>query len=64
MTNEEAIEFLKNISSEEASRCIGNEDTFFAELMMYHVEAIHIAIKALEEIDDIKEAYRIMRGDI
>lgn len=49
MTNKEAIEFLKNISSEEAGRCIGNEGTFYAELMMYHVEALHLAIKALEE---------------
>lgn len=49
MTNKEAIEFLKNISSEEAGRCIGKEGTFYAELMMYHVEALHLAIKALEE---------------
>ena len=37
---------------------------FFAELMMYHIEALDMAIKALKEIDDIKEAYRIMRGDL
>lgn len=59
MTNKEAIEFLKNISSEEAGRCIGNEGTFFAELMQYHVEALHLAIKALETVDqahNIKES--------
>ena len=64
MKNTEAIEFLKNIRSNEAGRCIGKEDTFFAELMMYHIEALDMAIKALKEIDDIKEAYRIMRGDL
>ena len=49
MTNKEAIEFLKNISSNEAGRCIGKEGTFYSELMLYHVEALSFAIKALEE---------------
>lgn len=61
MTNKEAIEFLKNISSEEAGRCIGKEGTFFAELMQYHVEALHLAIKALKKIDKI---YPLLDPDI
>lgn len=56
MTNEEAIQFLDNIKHEEAGRAIG-KDGFYAELMGYHVEALNIAIKALETIPKYKDAY-------
>lgn len=60
MTNEEAIEFLKNIKCNEACSAIG-KDGFYAKLISYHIEALDMAIKALKENEDIKEAYRIMR---
>ena len=47
MTNHEAIQFLDNMKHEEAGRAIGN-DGFYAELIGYHVEALNMAIKALE----------------
>lgn len=56
MTNEEAIQFLDNIKHEEAGRAIG-KDGFYAELMGYHVEALNMAIKALETIPKYKDAY-------
>ena len=48
MTNHEAIQFLDNMKHEEAGRAIGN-DGFYTELMGYHVEALNMAIKALEQ---------------
>ena len=51
MTNEEAIKFGK-----EQLEIFGKDSDMYA--------FIECAIKALEEIDDIKEAYRIMRGDL
>lgn len=50
MTREEAIQFLDNMKHEEAGRAIG-KDGFYAELMGYHVEALNMAIKALEVAD-------------
>ena len=47
MTNKEAIEFLKNMIGEKSASTIGKEG-FYAELMGYHVEALKLAIKALE----------------
>ena len=47
MTREEAIQFLDNMKHEEAGRAIG-KDGFYAELIGYHIEALNIAIKALE----------------
>lgn len=49
MTREEAIQFLDNMKHEEAGRAIG-KDGFYAELMGYHVEALNMAIKALERM--------------
>lgn len=48
MTREEAIEFIKNIIGEESGRCIGKEG-FYAELIGHHIEALKMAIKALDE---------------
>ena len=48
MTENEAIQFLDNIKHAEAGRAIG-KDGFYAELMGYHVEALNMAIKALEQ---------------
>ena len=48
MTREEAIEFIKNIIGEESGRCIGKEG-FYAELIGYHIEALKMAISALEQ---------------
>lgn len=51
MTREKAIQFLnniKNIKHEEAGRAIGKYG-FYVELMGYHVEALNMAIKALEQ---------------
>lgn len=56
MTENEAIQFLDNIKHEEAGRAIG-KDGFYAELMGYHVEALNMAIKALETIPKYKDAY-------
>ena len=47
MTREEAIQFLDNMKHEEAGRAIG-KDGFYADLMGYHVQALNMAIKALE----------------
>ena len=47
MNNNEAIQFLKNICAEKAACTIGKEG-FYVDLMQYHIEAIHKAIKALE----------------
>lgn len=48
MTREEAIQFLGNLKhKEEAGRAMS--DGFYAELMGYHVEALNMAIKALEQ---------------
>ena len=47
MTREEAIQFLDNIKHAEVGRAIG-EEGFYAELIGYHVEALNVAIKALE----------------
>lgn len=47
MTRKEAIQFIDNIKHGEAGRAIGS-DGFFAELMGYHVEALQMAIEALE----------------
>ena len=66
MTNEDAIQFLDNMKSEEAGRAIGR-DGFYAELMWYHVDALNMAIKALEDKDvldkiraEIDEQYDIV----
>ena len=56
MTENEAIQFLDNIKHAEAGRAIG-KDGFYAELMGYHVEALNMAIKALETIPKYKDAY-------
>lgn len=48
MTNEEAIQFLKNMKGEEAGRAIGKEG-FYAELLGYHIEALDTAIEALKD---------------
>ena len=48
MTNKEAIEFLKNMCMEKAVCAMGKEGFAF-ELMQYHTQALHLAIKALEE---------------
>ena len=48
MTENEAIQFLDNIKHAEVGRAIG-KDGFYAELMGYHVEALNMAIKALEQ---------------
>ena len=47
MTNKEAIEFLKNMIGEKSASTIGKEG-FYVDLMGYHVEALKLAIKALE----------------
>lgn len=47
MTNEEAIQFLKNMKGEEAGRAIGKEG-FYAELLGYHIEALDTAIESLK----------------
>ena len=48
MTSHEAIQFLDNMKHEEAGRAIG-KDGFYADLMGYHVQALNMAIKALEQ---------------
>ena len=48
MTNHEAIQFLSNMIGEEHGRSIG-ADGFYRELCAYHVDALKIAIKALEQ---------------
>ena len=48
MTNKEAIEFLKNMISQEGGRAIGASD-FMLELCGYHVTALRMGIKALEQ---------------
>lgn len=48
MTNREAIQFLNNMIGEEHGRSIG-ADGFYRELCAYHVDALRIAIKALEQ---------------
>ena len=48
MTNHEAIQFLNNMIGEEHGRSIG-ADGFYRELCAYHVDALRIAIKALEQ---------------
>lgn len=50
MTNKEAIEFLKNMVGEKSVSTIGKEG-FYVELMGYHVEALNLAIKALQIVD-------------
>jgi hypothetical protein len=47
MTREEAIQFLDNMRGNENGRAIGAEG-FYAELCGYHVQALNMAIKALE----------------
>lgn len=51
MLREEAIQFLDNMKHEEAGKAIG-KDGFYAELMGHHVEALNMAIKALETPPD------------
>lgn len=48
MTNHEAIQFLNNMIGEEHGRSIG-ADGFYRELCAYHVDALRMAIKALEQ---------------
>ena len=48
MTNKEAIEFSKNMISQEGGRAIGASD-FMLELCGYHVTALRMGIKALEQ---------------
>ena len=48
MTREEAIQFLDNMRGNENGRAIGAEG-FYAELCGYHVQALNMAIKALEQ---------------
>ena len=54
MTEHEAIQFLKNMQGEENGRAIGAEG-FYAELCGYHVQALGMGIKALKQIETIKE---------
>ena len=53
MDNKEAIEFLKNMIGEKSASTIGKEG-FFVELMEYHIEALNLAIKALEDMESIR----------
>ena len=55
MTNEEAIKLLQDVKDRVGC---------FEWIEEEEGEALDYAIKALKEIDDIKEAYRIMRGDL
>lgn len=48
MTKDEAIQFLDNMKHAEAGRAIGKEG-FYAELLGYHIQALNMAIKALEQ---------------
>lgn len=48
MTRDEAIQFLDNMKHAEAGRAIGKEG-FYAELLGYHIQALNMAIKALEQ---------------
>lgn len=48
MTRKEAKEFLDNIKQEELGRGIG-ESEFYSRLIGYHVQALNMAIKALEQ---------------
>ena len=48
MTNHEAIQFLNNMIDQEHGRSIGAEG-FYRELCAYHVDALRMAIKALEQ---------------
>ena len=57
MTNKDAIEWLESIDK----KYIHGGDEWHDK---HRHEAIKTAIKALKEIDDIKEAYKIMRGDV
>lgn len=50
MTNKEAISFLKNMSAEEAASAY-NKTGFAYQLAEYHVEALHLAVLALESQD-------------
>jgi len=47
MTNKEAIEFLKNIIDSKAVTLIDNDFT-----ARYHIDALQMAIKALEFINE------------
>ena len=58
MTNEEAKQFLDNMKREEAGRGIGAEG-FYAELIGYHIQALNMAIKALEHEQALGEAFNI-----
>lgn len=48
MTREDAKVFLDNIKLEELGRAIGASD-FYSRLIGYHVQALNMAIKALEQ---------------
>lgn len=48
MNRDEAIQFLDNMKHAEAGRGIGKEG-FYAELLGYHIQALNMAIKALEQ---------------
>ena len=58
MTKEEAKQFLDNMKHEEAGRGIGAEG-FYAELIGYHIQALNMAIKALEHEQALGEAFNI-----
>lgn len=48
MTKNEAVNFLKNMIGQESARTIGKSGSF-VELMSYHVQALSMGIKALEQ---------------
>ena len=48
MTNEEAIEFLKNMIDREAIGFVAPQGDGDVAIWQYHVEALHLAIAALE----------------
>lgn len=49
MTNQEAIEFLKNMIDREAIGFVCPEGEGDVAIWQYHVEALHMAISALEK---------------
>lgn len=56
MTSEKAVELLENIKS--------RVECFDVYIDEEEGEALDLAIKAIKENEAIKEAYRIMRGDL
>lgn len=67
MTREEAAQFLDNIKDQELGRAIGASE-YYARLIGYHVQALNIAIDALDEgsiLDNIRaEIMSLSDGDV